>query len=97
MHLSRSEVAAAAQEVTLCPRRYARLMAGTQSERAAMMLQAEGMVSAQADCQVNQALELMADRAAVQGMTIEEVAQAVVDHSIRFALTRLSVGRDVEP
>ncbi len=50
------------------------------------MLQAEAMVSKQAECRVNEALELMADRAAVQGITIEEVAQAVVDHSIRFGL-----------
>jgi hypothetical protein len=49
-----------------------------------MMLQAEGMVSAQAECEVADALQLMAERAIVQGMTIEQVAQAVVDHGIRF-------------
>jgi hypothetical protein len=62
---------------------------GTQSERSATMLQAGDMVSVQAECRVNQALELMADRAAVQGMTIEQVAQALVDHSIRFGCDAL--------
>jgi AmiR/NasT family two-component response regulator len=61
-------------------------MAGTQSERSTTMLQAEAMVSKQAECRIDEALEFMADRAAVQGITIEEVAQAVVDHSIRFGL-----------
>jgi hypothetical protein len=50
------------------------------------MLQAEGMVSVQAECRVEDALQLMADRATVQGMTIEQVAAAVVDHSIRFGI-----------
>ena len=48
------------------------------------MLQAEGMVSVQAECFVGDALQLMLDRASVQGMTTEAVAAAVVDHSIRF-------------
>ena len=48
------------------------------------MIQAEGMVSVQAECFIGDALQLMADRATVQGMTIEHVAQAVVDQSIRF-------------
>ena len=42
------------------------------------------MVSIQAECPIGEALQMMAERATVQGMTIEEVAQAVVDHSIRF-------------
>jgi hypothetical protein len=50
------------------------------------MLQAEEMVSAQAECRVADALQLMAERAIVQGLTIEQVAQAVVDHSIRFGI-----------
>jgi alkylhydroperoxidase/carboxymuconolactone decarboxylase family protein YurZ len=44
------------------------------------------MVSVQAECRVEDALQLMAERAAVQGMTIEQIAQAVVDHNIRFGL-----------
>jgi hypothetical protein len=59
---------------------------GAQAERSTTMLQAEGMVSVQAECRVADALQLMAERAAVQGMTIEQIAQAVVDHSIRFGL-----------
>ena len=59
---------------------------GSQSERSATMLQAEGMVSAQAECGVADALQLMAERAIVQGMTIEQIAQAVVDHRIQFGV-----------
>ena len=57
---------------------------GSRSERSATVLQAEGMVSVQAACQVGDALQMMAERATVQGMTVEQVAQAVVDHQIRF-------------
>ena len=57
---------------------------GTESDRSATVLQAEGLVSVQVDCPVGDALQLMADRAVVQGMTIEDVALAVVDRSIRF-------------
>jgi hypothetical protein len=42
------------------------------------------MVSVQAECRVGDALQMMAERATVQGMTVEQVAQAVVDHQIRF-------------
>jgi len=48
------------------------------------MLQAEGMVRVQAECAIADAFQFMADRAIVQGMTIEAVAAAVVDHRIRF-------------
>ena len=57
---------------------------GTESDRSATVLQAEGMVSVQVNCPVGDALQLMADRAVVQGMTIEDVALAVIDRSIRF-------------
>jgi len=42
------------------------------------------MVSVQAECRVGDALQMMAERATVQGMTVAQVAQAVVDHQIRF-------------
>ena len=58
---------------------------GTESNRSATVLQAEGMVSVQVGCPIGKALELIADRAAVSGMTVEAVARAVVDRAIRFA------------
>ena len=65
---------------------YAPNMTGPPADRSATMLEAEGMVSVQAECFLGDARRLMAERATVQGMTIEQVAQAVVDHSIRFGL-----------
>ena len=46
--------------------------------------QAAGMVSIQADCELEQAYVLMSDRAAVARVSIEEIAMAVLDKSIRF-------------
>jgi len=46
--------------------------------------QAAGMVSVQADCNIEEALQLMHDRAAVAHVTLEEIAAAVLDHSILF-------------
>jgi len=48
------------------------------------VLQAEGMVSVQAECDLGNARKLLAERATVQGMTVEQVAAAVVDQRIRF-------------
>lgn len=46
--------------------------------------QAMGMVSVQADCTLPEALTLINDRAAVEGLTAYEVAALVVARSIRF-------------
>jgi len=59
-------------------------MSGTDSHRSATVMQAEGMVCVQTGCPIGQALELIAERAAVQGMTVEAVAKGVVDRTIRF-------------
>jgi len=42
------------------------------------------MVSVQADCSLDEALVLMQERASVHGLTLKEVADAVVEHLIRF-------------
>lgn len=46
--------------------------------------QASGMVSVQADCTIDEAMILMQDRAATTGQTLDEIAAAVVDRTIRF-------------
>ena len=46
--------------------------------------EAAGMVSTQADCDLEQAYVLMSDRATVARLTLEEIAIAVLDRSIRF-------------
>jgi hypothetical protein len=46
--------------------------------------QASGMVSVQADCTIDEAVLLMQDRAATMGQTLDEIAAAVIDCSIRF-------------
>ena len=45
---------------------------------------AAGMVSVQADCLIEEALAMMGDRAAVAHVSLEEIAAAVLDHSITF-------------
>ena len=46
--------------------------------------QAAGMVSIQSDCELEQAYVLMSDRAAVAHRTLDDIALAVIDRSIRF-------------
>ena len=46
--------------------------------------QAQGMVSVQAECSLPEALVMMQDRATVQHQTIVQVADAILNHSIRF-------------
>ena len=45
---------------------------------------ASGMVSVQAGCSTEEAVALMRDRAAVRGETLEQVAERVLDRTIRF-------------
>jgi hypothetical protein len=46
--------------------------------------QAAGMVSVQADCMIQDALVLMSTRADESGITLDEIAAAVVDRAVRF-------------
>jgi AmiR/NasT family two-component response regulator len=46
--------------------------------------QAAGIVSVQVNCYVEDALALMRERAEESRVTVEEIAAAVVDGSIRF-------------
>ena len=42
------------------------------------------MVSVQADCMIQDALALMSSRADEAGITLDEIAAAVIDRSIHF-------------
>ena len=46
--------------------------------------QASGIVSVQAQCTVEEALQLLKDRAQVSGQTLVEIATATLEHRIRF-------------
>ena len=48
--------------------------------------EAQGMVSVQADCTLDEALVLMIERANVQRETLTEIAEAVLERRIRFGL-----------
>ena len=49
--------------------------------------QAAGMVSVQADCTIDEALEMLKARALVSGRSLEDVAEATVQHLLRFGPT----------
>lgn len=57
---------------------------GSASSHSHRVNQASGMVSVQADCTIDEAVVLMQDRAATMGQTLDEIAAAVIDRSIRF-------------
>jgi AmiR/NasT family two-component response regulator len=57
---------------------------GSPLEHIARVAQAQGVVSVQAACSTAEALDLMKDRAIVQGQTLDEVVEALLDRSIRF-------------
>ena len=57
---------------------------GTTSESSARVLLAQGMVCVQAECGLADALILMMDRAEWSGQTLDEIADEVLDRSIRF-------------
>jgi len=46
--------------------------------------QAQGVVMAQAQCTFGAAFMMMNERAEVQGVTVEEIANAVLERRIRF-------------
>jgi hypothetical protein len=52
--------------------------------RAARIAQAQGRVSVQAGCTVEEALDLMVERAKFDNLTLEEIATGVAEHRILF-------------
>ncbi|HEY5170816.1 MAG TPA: ANTAR domain-containing protein [Acidimicrobiia bacterium] len=54
------------------------------SGHSAEVAQAQGMVSAQVNCTVDEALIVMNARARTSHMTLEQVAAGIVHHLIRF-------------
>ena len=46
--------------------------------------QATGMISAQAKCSLEEALQLLIIRADAMGETVEDLALEVLDHRVRF-------------
>jgi hypothetical protein len=57
---------------------------GATTTLANIVLQAQGMVSVQADCALECALVRMQVRAHRMGLSLEEVAYAIVDRAIRL-------------
>jgi hypothetical protein len=51
-----------------------------------LVAQASGMVSVQADCMLSKAIVMMKARASLDGVTLEELAVAIVTREIRFGL-----------
>jgi hypothetical protein len=49
-----------------------------------LLAQAQGMISVQAECRLDDALRLIVDRAQVSGCSVEEIAEATVSRRIRF-------------
>ena len=56
--------------------------------RSDRVFQAQGMVSVQADCTVDEALAKMHDRAQESEMSLEAVATAIIERRIRFTVRR---------
>ena len=52
------------------------------------VFQAQGMVSVQADCTVDEALTKMHERAQESEMSLEAVAAAIIERRIRFTVRR---------
>jgi AmiR/NasT family two-component response regulator len=57
---------------------------GNGSPFSAELHQAQGMVSVQAGCTMDEALELLRDRAMVEGLSLKAIAAGVIDRTIRF-------------
>jgi len=57
---------------------------GSPFKQTARVSQAAGMVSVQANCDVEQALILMHTRATASRVTVDQLADAVIDGSVRF-------------
>ena len=63
---------------------YQQMGNGSPFQHSATVDQASGMVSVQAGCTPAQALDLMRDRATVEGQSLNEIAAAVLDRTMRF-------------
>jgi AmiR/NasT family two-component response regulator len=57
---------------------------GTSLEPTSKVAEAQGMVSAQAECTTEAALQLLNERAKATGLRLEEVAVAVVNRRTQF-------------
>jgi AmiR/NasT family two-component response regulator len=57
---------------------------GPDSRYGSAVHEAAGMVSVQADCELEQAYVLLSDRATVSHIPLDDIACAVIDRSIRF-------------
>jgi AmiR/NasT family two-component response regulator len=53
-------------------------------DRTAQVAQAQGVVSVQADCTIDEALRLLLERAHVSHQTLSQIARDVVAHRIWF-------------
>ena len=62
------------------------IMNGSRTEYSLQVHQASGMVATQAACSFDDAIVLMNDRAATEGQTLDQIALAVLDRSIRFGV-----------
>jgi len=59
-------------------------MNGSGQEFAMRVYQAQGMVSVQADCAMDEALRRIQERATTLGLTVEDTASDVLSHHIWF-------------
>jgi len=57
---------------------------GSPFKHTARVSRAAGMISVQANCGVEEALILMHTRAAATRVTVDEIAEAVIDGAVRF-------------
>jgi len=53
-------------------------------DRVSQLAQAQGMVSVQAACTLDEALAMMGDRATVHSCSVDDVVREVLDGAIRF-------------
>ena len=53
-------------------------------ERIPVIAQAMGMVSVQVDCALDAAFSIIVDQAQISRCSVEEIAVATIDRSIRF-------------
>lgn len=54
------------------------------SAPSAFVLQAAGMISVQAGCTVDEAETRLRDRAALQGVLVDDMAREVIERRLRF-------------
>lgn len=58
-----------------------RIYHGRRSDR---VYQAQGIVSVQANCTVDDALAQMTEKAGESGMSLDAIASAIIEHRLRF-------------